>query len=85
MKKVVSLFICCWISAFIYAQVNTDSLQKVWSDNSKPDCVRLAAIDELAWTARCLEAMKRLLPTPTTVPSNDNDALHAVPPPVRAA
>ena len=52
MKKVVSLFICCWISAFIYAQVNTDSLQKVWSDNSKPDSVRLAAIDELAWTAR---------------------------------
>ena len=46
---------------------------------------RLHLEAELAWTARCLEAMKRLLPTPTTVPSNDNDALHAVPPPVRAA
>ena len=40
---------------------------------------------ELAWTVRCLDAMKRLLPTPTTSPSNDHDTLHAVPPPVRAA
>ena len=52
MKKVASLFVCRWLSAFIYAQVNADSLQNVWRDTSKPDTVRLAAIDELAWTTR---------------------------------
>src|SRR5688572_25285015 len=51
--KNVALLIGNWcISLCIYAQVNFDSLHKVWRDNSKPDSVRLAAIDELAWTTR---------------------------------
>ena len=52
MKKITSLLVYCWIPLCIYAQVNTDSLQKVWRDISKPDTIRLAAIDELAWTTR---------------------------------
>ena len=36
----------------IHAQVNTNSLHRVWSDISKPDSVRLTAIDELAWITR---------------------------------
>src|SRR6188474_335994 len=53
MKKAALLFVFSCISLCIYAQFNTDSLlHKVWSDSSKPDTVRLAAIDELAWTTR---------------------------------
>ena len=40
------------MSLCIYAQVNMDSLHKVWNDISKHDSVRLAAIDEIAWTTR---------------------------------
>ena len=53
MKKTASFIVCCCISAFSYAQVNMDSLhKKIWRDTSQPDSVRLAAIDELAWTTR---------------------------------
>jgi DNA-binding PadR family transcriptional regulator len=46
---------------------------------------RLHLEAELAWTVRCLEAMQRLLPTPTACGADGADSLHAVPPPVRAA
>jgi len=46
---------------------------------------RLHLEAELTWTVRCLEAMQRLLPTPTACGADGADSLHAVPPPVRAA
>lgn len=46
---------------------------------------RLHLEAELAWTTRCFEAMQRLLPAPVPGAFDGVDALHAVPPPVRAA
>lgn len=47
---------------------------------------RLHLEAELAWTVRCLDAVQRLLPTPAAgCDVGSVDALHAVPPPVRAA
>jgi len=46
---------------------------------------RLHLEAELSWTVRCLDAMQRLLPTPTACSVDGADMLHAVPPPVRAA
>jgi DNA-binding PadR family transcriptional regulator len=46
---------------------------------------RLHLEAELAWTSRCLDAMQALLPMPVGGSANNVDALHAVPPPVRAA
>ena len=46
---------------------------------------RLHLEAEQAWMVRCLDAMQRLLPTPTPGSMNGVDSLHAVPPPVQAA
>ena len=52
MKKIATLFVYSCIALSTYAQANSDSLYKVWSDISRPDSVRLSAVDELAWTTR---------------------------------
>jgi DNA-binding PadR family transcriptional regulator len=46
---------------------------------------RLHLEAELAWTSRCLDAMQGLLPMPVGGQTDGVEALHAVPPPVRAA
>lgn len=46
---------------------------------------RLHLEAELAWTTRCLEALRPFLPRPVFGYDDGVDALHAVPPPVRAA
>ncbi|HWP66026.1 MAG TPA: PadR family transcriptional regulator [Candidatus Limnocylindria bacterium] len=46
---------------------------------------RLHLEAELAWTVRCIEALQRFLPVAPAAPATEVDALHAVPPPVRAA
>ncbi len=52
MKEIVSLFIFLGASLSLHAQVNIDSLRKLWDDPAQVDTVRLYAIDELAWDAR---------------------------------
>ena len=52
MKKISTLIIFCGITLSLNAQVNIDSLRKLWNDATQVDTVRLYAIDELAWDAR---------------------------------
>jgi adenylate cyclase len=52
MKKIRTLIILCSISHSLNAQVNIDSLWKIWNDATKADTIRLYALDELAWDAR---------------------------------
>jgi class 3 adenylate cyclase/Tfp pilus assembly protein PilF len=51
MKKISTLIIFCGITLSLKAQVNTDSLRKLWNDMAQADTVRLYAIEELAWDA----------------------------------
>jgi hypothetical protein len=46
---------------------------------------RLHLEAELAWTNRCLDTLRPFLPGPPASADHTVDALHAVPPPVRAA
>lgn len=49
MKK-ASLLFCLSLAAHVStAQVNTDSLWRVWNDTSRPDTTRLWAIQHMAW------------------------------------
>ena len=52
MKKISTLIIFFAITLSLNAQVNIDSLRKLWNDTTQVDTVRLNAIDELAWDAR---------------------------------
>ena len=52
MEKISTLIIFYGITLSLNAQVNIDSLRKLWNDTTQADTVRLYAIDELAWDAR---------------------------------
>ena len=52
MKKIVSFIFFCVTAISLHAQINIDSLRKLWNDPGQIDTVRLYAIDELAWDAR---------------------------------
>ncbi len=52
MKKITVFIVFCGIALSLSAQVNIDSLWKLWNDNKQVDTVRLYAIDELAWDIR---------------------------------
>jgi serine phosphatase RsbU (regulator of sigma subunit) len=46
MRKILLLFLLC-IQLCSFAQVNMDSLQRVWADGSRPDTVRLQAMQRI--------------------------------------
>ena len=52
MRKIIPFIFFCSTSLLLRAQVNIDSLRKIWNDAEQIDTVRLYAIDELAWDAR---------------------------------
>jgi len=52
MKKIGSFIFFCVTTISVHAQINIDSLRKLWNDPGQVDTVRLYAIDELAWDAR---------------------------------
>jgi adenylate cyclase len=51
--KTIQIFLILYsISISLAAQVNTDSLWKLWNDTRQPDTTRLYALDDLAWDIR---------------------------------
>ncbi|MDP2386719.1 MAG: tetratricopeptide repeat protein [Bacteroidota bacterium] len=49
MKRLLLLFFFSISSLLCTAQINIDSLRSIWSNHSKPDTIRLKAIDDLIW------------------------------------
>ncbi len=49
MKKAFLLFCLSFAAHVSTAQVNTDSLWRVWNDTSRPDTTRLWAVQHMAW------------------------------------
>ena len=51
MRKISILIIFCGFTLSLNAQVNIDSLHRLWNDTKQADTVRLNALEELAWDA----------------------------------